>query len=240
MTLTEILIKGVIRIVLGYTLNVVGATYMNSKYGNDLAKLSYGYSKKKKNYAKTIIGNALYFIPVVGTILVVINVLIIGGLIVACQVLGKDEKGNKKIIGKFGDTIEMPDERLKKLQRGQEMHKAIIDSLKVDGLDDKEIKEFMKEAKKEEPYLNSDNSKEINISTQRTENLKLLEDLKEELKNPKKAYKYSFGKKIQFADIDDEFITIGVSKLNRNGIVNDKTNGDKPKIYTKKFELKQD
>ena len=169
MTLTKILIKGVIRIVLRYALNMAGATYMNSKYGDDLAKLAYGYSKKKKNYAKTIIGNALYFIPVVGTILVVVNVLIIGGLIVACQVLGKDEKFNKKIMGKFGDTIEMPDERLKKLQRGQEMHKTIIDSLKVDGLDDKEIKEFehikIPKSKWLKFRINSQNAKDIqNIS----------------------------------------------------------------------------
>ena len=94
----------------------------------------------------------------------------------------------------------------------------------------------MVEAKKEDPYLSDDNSKEINKNMQRVENLNLLRSMKDYLKNPDGAYKFCLDKKIQFADVNDDTVTIGVSMLDDN-YTNDSLEED-AKIYTKKFKLK--
>lgn len=236
--LIDILLKGAIRLAIGYGLSGVLSVYTNAKIGDNCPELKYGYPKKKKNYVKSILGDALYFVPIVGTVMLILNGIVVGGFIVANETIGKSKKFKDEINNKLGTSIETPDERLKKLQNGEESYKIITDSLKMDGLNDKEIREFMKEARKVEPYLSDDNSKEITTNMQRVKNLELLEPMKELLKNPRKAYNYCLDKKIQYANIDDDTITIGVSKLNKNGIPDEIIDEDKkPKMYAKKFKM---
>ena len=238
--LTDILLKGAIRLAIGYGLNGVLATYTVAKYGDECPDFKYGYSKKKKkkNHVKNILGDALYFVPIVGTVMLVLNGIIVGGFIVANETIGKSKEFKSKINDKLTSDMETPDERLRKLQNGEESYKLITDSLKLDGLNDKEIKEFMKEARKEEPYLSDDNSKEIATNMQRVKNLELLEPMKELLKNPRKAYNYCLDKEIQYANVDDDTVTIGVSKINKNGIPDEIIDEDeKPKMYAKKFKM---
>lgn len=235
--LTDILLKGAIRLAGAHIFNSACGIIIRNNYIDDVAELNYGYKiKKKKPLTKKLskLENLLYFVPILGTVLLAFDVLIIGGSTIFLCATNKSGEFRKKLIKEAEKTYEMPEERLKKLQNGQNMHKNIVDSLKIDGLDKKEIEEFIKEAKKEEVYLNSDNSKEINANMQRVENLRLLSPVKDMLKHPEKAYKYTLNKKIQYANVDDDTLTIGVSKLGKN--VSDE---EKPKIYTKEFKLRQ-
>lgn len=240
--ITDILLKGSIKLAIAYISQMACAKVMSDNLKNDLPEeLHYGYLKKtkKKNYIKSILSDALFFVPVIGTVLLVVNVLIYGGVTAFCAFNKNNSEFKKQLRDKLDLRFEMPDERLKKLQKGQTMHKDMVDSLKIDGLNNKEIKEFVKSAKKEDPFLNSDNSKEINKNMQRVENLKLLDPIKDMLKNPKKAYSYTLNKKIQYANINGDTLSIGVSKLDKNNSDNDNSREENmPKMYVKKFKLR--
>lgn len=236
MVLTDLLLKGAIRLVGAHIFNIACGMIIADDFKTDFAELKYGYrNEKKKYFNKKVLKleNVLYFVPILGTIMLALDVLIVGGSVIVVKI-DKDNKRRKEVISEVEKKYEMPEERLKKLQDGQNNYKNMTDSLKIDGLNDKQIEEFMKEAKKEELYLNSDNSKEINKNMQRVENLRLLSPVKDMLKHPEKAYKYTLNKKIQYANVDDDTLTIGVSKLGKN--VSDE---EKPKIYTKEFKLRQ-
>ena len=237
MTLVNILLKGIIRVGISYSASCALSIYTNAKYGDIFPEYSYGYYKKdKKKYIKTIVTYAFYFVPVLGTILLVGDLLVVGGSIIINQIYGNRRDLTKKITDKIEKNIEMPDRRLERLQRGQSMYKSIIDAAKLDGLDDTEIENFVKEASAEEPYL-GDNSKEININDQRVKNLILLSSVKDSLKKPKKLYQYCLNKKIEYVDVENNDMIVGVTKPNKNGEFEDLDNKTNLKIYTKKFKL---
>lgn len=237
MILTEILLKGLIRLAISITSGTLVREYIKSHCKIDNTEMKYAYPRNKQNIFLRLLPTLLYFIPVVGTIVLSLGLLgSIGMLILISKQYKNDSEYGEKIAHRAREKIETPEERLKNLQKGQEMYKTISDELKIEGLSDKEIKKFMVEARKEDPYLNNDNTKEINKDMQRVENLNLLRSMKDYLKNPDRAYKFCLDKKIQFADVNDDTVTIGVSVLDDN-YTNDSLEED-AKIYTKKFKLK--
>ena len=120
-----------------------------------------------------------------------------------------------------------PEDRKRELEYGKEMYNSITDSLKLDGLNDSEIKQEIKLVQKEYPFIQGDNDKEINKNQIRIQNLQLLDEFKDYLKKPMKAYRYTVDKKIEYVDVDDDTLTIGVSKIGK----------EDSKMLSKKFKL---
>ncbi len=229
--LADILLKGAIRFAIASGLNLGSNLFCQACFENISPELAYGYKKgsNKSNLIISSICNLLYFVPVLGTIMLGLNVLAAGAN-VATGIASKKSNGFSKYVKeKTKYKVEMPKERLKELELGKEMYKDLTDDLKLEGLNEEEIKSIMKEAKKENPYIREDSTKKINENKQRVENLNLLDSFKDYLKNPGKAYRFTVNKKIQFADVNDDTLTIGVTKPGKDA--------EKAKVLTKKFKL---
>ena len=223
----DFLVKGAIRLGIGYILTYGSAKVIDSKIGNIAPEGAYAYRKKKRSPLWTIGTNVAYFVPVLGTIELVLDGLIAAGCVTVAVWAKKDPNFIKDTAKKTYDKVVMPDERVKELERGKEMYKGITDSLKLEGLSQEEINKELKEARKEYPYIKENNDKEIEKNQIRVQNLQLLDEVKDYLKDPKKAYRFTVNKRIESAEIDGDTLTIGVSK-------SDKENA---KIKTKKFKL---
>ena len=224
----EILIKGALKFVIGTLVKYCTINMFYSQIADAFPEGLYGYTKKRKNYIKKAITNVIYFIPVLGTIELVVDFMMAAGCIGVIIWVSHNPKNLEELAKKTYDNITWPDEREKELESGKNMHKQITESLKLDGLTEKEIKKEIKEVKKENPYVKENMDKDIKKNQIRVQNLLLLDEMKDYLKNPSKAYNFTLNKRIEFADVNDNEIIIGVSKI-------DKENA---KILTKKFKLK--
>lgn len=233
-----ILLYGAANITISAIAACTAVLVMQEKLNDSIPEVYYKYKKQKKdNKAAYIFSTIVFFFPFLGTILVFDILHSVINLIILNKNLEKNHKMLQDIKLREALTLETPEERMKKLKKGQEEYHAIKDQLRMEGLNDREIKKEMKKAKKEEPYISKDNSKQIKECKLRIHNLQLLEPLKDYLKNPSKAYKYTLGKVIQKVELknttlnndsNDELI-ISISKGNDN---------ENPKILTKSFILK--
>ena len=227
--MNTIIISGIIKIIILNCASLIASKIIEIKSGNKIQKMQYAYKKKENNKLLNLLFMGIYFVPYLGTITLAIDLLIYS-ITVACCIANKNFLSDLNI--KKSNSFDMPAERLEKLQKGNEEYKNIIDSLKIEGLNEKEIKEFISDAKKEDPYINN-NETLINECSQRKTNIELLEEIKDYLINSFGAYKYTLNKKIESIDIDGDTATIGVSKFDPK---NPETTNNK--IYTKKFKLK--
>ena len=196
-------------------------------------EITYIYPKKKEIKIKNIIPFILYFVPVIGTIVLVLDFLGMS-LFIAAYIAAKKPYFKKELRKqKLDINMETPSEHLNKLVNGEKMYKGITDSLKMEGLSNQEIDQEIQKAQKEDPYIRKNNKEEIIESQRRVENLKLLNEMRDYLLNPEKAYVFTSKKvrTIEYADVDveNDTLTIGVSKSNRDT--------DNPKILKRKFKL---
>ena len=229
--LTELLTKGIIRLLISYLSWYLTSKFSSDQYENMIPEIAYSYGnkdtkKKKKNAITNAITTAIYFVPVAGTILLVLNIVIEIGIVSLLAYNKNNHKYDYAIKDAANKTI-TPEDRERELEYGKEMYNSITDSLKLDGLNDSEIKQEIKLVQKEYPFIQGDNDKEINKNQIRIQNLQLLDEFKDYLKKPIKAYRYTVDKKIEYVDVDDDTLTIGVSKIGK----------EDSKMLSKKFKL---
>ena len=229
--LAELLTKGIIRLLISYLGWYLTSKISSNQYENMIPEIAYSYGnkdtkKKKKNAISNAIATAIYFVPIAGTILLVLNIVMEIGIVSLLAYSKNNHKYDYAIKDAANKTI-TPEDRERELEYGKEMYKSITDSLKLDGLNDSEIKQEIKLVQKEYPFIQGDNDKEINKNQIRIQNLQLLDEFKDYLKKPIKAYRYTVDKKIEYADVDDDTLTIGVSKIGK----------EDSKMLSKKFKL---
>lgn len=232
------LVKGAIRLGIGIILNTGDKAISIALAKKSNPEITYIYPKKKektinKNLTNilNIIYSILYFVPILGTIELVIDFLLVsihGAVYIAGEKVPFLKKEIKK--QKLDINTETPNERLKKLEKGEKLYKDITDSLKLEGLPEKEIKEEIKKAQEADPYIRKNNQEEIEESIRRTNNLQLLEEMKDYLLSPEKAYEFTSkgNRRIEYADVENDTLTIGVSSSKQD---------ENPKILKKKFKL---
>ena len=222
------LISGAIKCGIATVLSGGVSMFASKKLGNLRPDKVYAYKTKKNKYIGKIITTLLFFVPVVGTIELGLSVLgsalIVGETIYFKKKPREAKEAFNKVLSR---DYEMPDERLKKLKDGTNAYNGIQDSLKLEGLSEDEFKKEIKEARLVNPYVKDNNGKEIKKNETRVNNLELLDEMKDYLKDPKKAYKYTVNKRIEYADVDDDKLILGVSK-----------GEEKSKILVKKFKLR--
>lgn len=200
MVIPDILLKGAIRFAIGQISKQIFIRYIFSSFANDFPEKLYAYSTKKSSKWKELLLDLSYFIPVVGTITLIGTIIIVGAYIAIYEISRRDNEFKSIIKHKKYANEETAEEHLEKLQKAQKKYRVMTDELKLEGLSKKEIKVFMKAAKKDAPDLKEDNSKEINKCMQRVENVQLLEPIKDLLVKPGNAYRYCLDKKIQFIE----------------------------------------
>ena len=228
--LTDLLIKGAIRLGICHVAAIGASKVIEASGTIDKSIPDFYYRKKKeKRNPAWYLADLVFFVPVLGTIVTVITLLGTAGA-TAAGIIAKKNPSFAKDLGKdMQNKYELPDAELKRLENGEKMQKAITDTLKMEGLSDEEIKKFMKEARKEDPTIREDNSREISKDKQKVANLELLDSVKDYLEKPSKAYKFTVNKQIQFADVKDDQLILGVTKPGKDP--------EKVKVRTKKFKL---
>lgn len=227
------LVTGAKRLGIAILLNTVTRIIAKECTIQQNPEITYFYPKKKEIKIKDIIPLILYFVPIIGTIKLVLDFLFMSLLIVTYIAVKMTDFKKEIRKQKLNINMETPNEHLKELVNGEKMYKGIIDSLKMEGLSNQEINREIQIAQKENPYIRKNIKEEIIESQRRVENLQLLNEMRDYLLNPEKAYVFTSkkGRTIEYADVDveNDTLTIGVSKSKRDT--------DNPKILKRKFKL---
>jgi len=249
------LLQGTMRLLISRIFYYTTILIKEKKGINIVPENIYYYQKKKNTYYKytkiinlilTIIQFSFYYIPIIGTIRLIADTIAFPINVIFTIYTTKNPKLAKELKTNLEISLNReknsPEIELNELQKGEDLYHSITDALRIEGLNDQEIQEEIKKAKIHDPYLNKDNSKQIQECKLRINNLQLLEPIKEYLKNPSSAYKFTLKKKIQRVDINGNKLIIRVSKPQREereDYCMEENFDNSPKMLKKSFDLKR-